>query len=921
MPDLPSGTVTFLFTDIEGSTALWERDREAMAAAVERHLALLRTSIETHNGVLFKVVGDAIQAAFPTASEAVTAALDAQQALQREAWSDRMGSLCVRMALHTVAAEPRNGDYLAPGLNRLARVLAAAHGGQVLLSLATQDLARDALPSGADLQDLGEHPLRDLYRPERVFQLRHPDLPADFPPIRTLATRPNNLPLQQTPFVGREEPVGQVVDLLRRDDVRLVTITGPGGVGKTRLALQAAADLLEDFPDGVWLADLSVLDDATLVPSVIANVLGVRDEGSGLTDRLVNVLGEKRLLLVLDNFERVVEAAQAISDVLIRVVGLKILTTSRIPLHAYGEREYPLAPLPLPDLAHLPSIERLSQYEAVRLFIDRAQAVKPDFAVTTANAHAVAEICYRLDGLPLAIELAAAFVKVLPPQALLKRLEKRLPLLTGGSRTLPARQQTMRDAIAWSHDLLTPEEQTLFRRLAVFAGGCTIEAAEAVVNSEGTLDVFGGIASLVNKSLLRQEDGADGEPRFRMLETVREYALEELQASPDEDRMRQAHVAYLLSLAQAGDLADRGRGFESRLARLGAEDVNLRAALEWTLLHDPEQALCLTASLGSYWWLQGRFVDGLELYERVLATGVAPDARERAQVLGHAAWLAINRSDLERANGFADRSLVLAERLGETRLAAYARFCQGSIANARGDGERASVLLNDALTQFEAEGDVWGAVDCLIDLGFAAVNQADPATAAAFFERARDFTIAHQGTVLYRIAALNDMALAYRYLGRRDEAWALSSEALQLAERTDSAYARAASLGMLAVLALDRREISESARLTAQSLALFWEIGEQWNLVTSLEYAAAVMKAADQAEPAARLYGAVAALREALAFPLAGCWRTEYEVHLAEVRSALDEPVFHRAWSAGRTIPLAQVIAEALETMGMIAGS
>src|SRR5262245_10522896 len=310
MSDLPSGTVTFLFTDIEGSTALWERDRAAMANAVDRHLAVVHTAVEAHHGVLFKVVGDAVQAAFPTAPDALAASLAVQRALSVEPWTGLAQPLRLRVALHTTAADPREGDCLAAGLNRLARLLAAAHGGQVLLSLATQELARDALPAGAHLRDLGEHALRDLYRPERVFQLLHPDLPSEFPPLRTLATRPNNLPLQQTPFVGREAQVAQIVALLHRDDVRLLTITGPGGVGKTRLALQTAADLLDTFPDGVWFVDLSTLGDATLVLPTIAHVLGIGDEERGLTDRLARTLADKRLLLVLDNFERVVVAAQ-----------------------------------------------------------------------------------------------------------------------------------------------------------------------------------------------------------------------------------------------------------------------------------------------------------------------------------------------------------------------------------------------------------------------------------------------------------------------------------------------------------------------------------------------------------------------------------------------------------------------------------
>src|SRR5215210_4614461 len=515
MPDLPSGTVTVLFTDIEGSTALWERDSEAMATAVERHQSIVRTAIETHHGVLFKLVGDGIQAAFPTAPEAVAAALDAQRSLATERWSAVDGALAVRMAVHTAAAAPHDEDYLAPGLNRLARLMSAAHGGQVLLTVVTQNLARDALPLHASLRDLGEHPLRDLYQPQRVFQLLHPDLSADFPPIRSLATGPNNLPVQLTPFLGREEPVARVVDFLSREDVRLLTMTGPGGVGKTRVALQAAADVLEDFPDGVWFVDLSGLDDPTLVLSAIASVLGVRDEGSELIERLAGALARKRLLLVLDNFERVLEAASLVTSLLARAPGAKVLVTSRAPMHSYGEQEYSLAPFLLPNPAHLPPLERVLQVDAVRLFVERAQAVKPDFTVTPANASAIVEICQRLDGLPLAIELAAALVRLLSPQALIMRLEKRLPLLTRGARDVPARQQTMRDAIGWSHDLLTREEQTLLHRLAVFVGGFTLEAAEGVAASPQGVPLRSGGAGFASAGVAFGSGGEeyDGLPR------------------------------------------------------------------------------------------------------------------------------------------------------------------------------------------------------------------------------------------------------------------------------------------------------------------------------------------------------------------------------------------------------------------------
>jgi predicted ATPase/class 3 adenylate cyclase len=551
MPELPRGTVTFLFTDIEGSTALWERDRSAMAAAVARHAALLRQAIESHHGVLYKVIGDAVQAAFPTAPDAVSAALDGQSALLAEDWG-QLEPLRVRMAVHAGEASPDpSGDYLAPALNRLSRLLAAGHGGQILLSQGVQQLTRGALPQAADLRNLGEHRLRDLLDSERVFQLVHPELPTHFPALRTLEGYLNNLPRQPTPLLGREREVAAVDQFLRQADVQLVTLTGPGGVGKTRLALQVAADLLDVFPDGAFFVELALLTDPALVPSTVASALGVREEGGQpVFKALTAFLSDRRLLLALDNFEYLLHSAPIISDLLRVCPEVKILATSRAPLHLRGEREFPVHPLTVPDPSQRESTAQLTQYEAVRLFVERAQAAKPDFTLNDENAAAVVEICRRLDGLPLAIELAAARIKLLPPQALLERLGERLKVLTGGARDAPARQRTLRDAIAWSHDLLSEDNQTLFRRLAVFAGGCTLEAVEAVTNSTGDLDTFEGMAALVDESLLRQVEESGGDPRFYLLETVREFGLERLATSTEAATIRQAHATYFAGLTE-----------------------------------------------------------------------------------------------------------------------------------------------------------------------------------------------------------------------------------------------------------------------------------------------------------------------------------------------------------------------------------
>ncbi|MDP9354838.1 MAG: hypothetical protein M3R02_06070, partial [Chloroflexota bacterium] len=515
------------------------------------------------------------------------------------------------MALHAGSVLARDGDYQGPPLNRVSRLLSAGHGGQVLLSQTVLELARDRLPPGAFPWDLGTHRLKDLLEPERIWQLVHPELPDDFPPLATLDARPHNLPLQPTPFLGREREVAQVVARLRDPQIRLLTLTGPGGMGKTRLGLQAAAEVVESFPDGVWFVPLAPVRDPTLLPAAVAEVLGVREEGARpLAEVVASFLHEKRLLLVLDNLEHLLPAgASAVGALLTAAPGLTVLATSRAPLRLRAEREHGVLPLPLPRRQPPPTADQLNLYEAVRLFVERALAVQPSFAVTNENAPAVAEICHRLDGLPLAIELAAARVRLLPPQALLARLEQRLPLLTGGALDAPARQQTLREAMAWSYDLLTLDEQKLFRRLAVFVGGFDLAAADAVVGSprsgELGLDVLDGVERLARHSLLRQEEGRGGEPRFAMLATIREYGLEQLAASGEADEARQRHAAFFLTLAENAASAFMRMEHQNWLERFEADHDDLRAALEWALGREPETALALAGALKDFWFVRG----------------------------------------------------------------------------------------------------------------------------------------------------------------------------------------------------------------------------------------------------------------------------------------------------------------------------
>jgi predicted ATPase/class 3 adenylate cyclase len=739
MPDLPSGTVTFLFTDIEGSTALWERNQMATATAVERHLTLLRAATAAHGGVLFKTVGDAVQAAFPTAPGAVSAAVAAQRALRAEPWPDPPGPLHVRMALHAGEAIPRDGDYLAAPLNRLARLLAAGHGGQILLTEVVERLVTGALPADASLRPLGSHRLRDLHEPEEVFQVVAPRLPDQYPPLQSLPRHPTNLTIPPTVLIGRMEEMAAVLQLLEPAAARLVTLTGPGGTGKTRLALEIGAEALDQYPDGVFFVDLSPLTDPTLVLPTMATTLGVREVvGQTLFQTLSGFLADKRLLLLLDNCERVLPAAPDVARLLAASPTLAILATSRAALHIRGEHEFPLRPLPLPDADRLPPLAALAQVPAVALFVDLASASQPDFTLTADNAAAVATICRRLDGLPLAIELAAARVKVLPPAALLARLEQRLPLLTGGGRDLPARQRTMREALAWSYDLLAPEEQALFRRLAVFAGGFTLEAADEIVDLGGALHIIDGIVALVEQSLLRSMSGLDAEPRYQMLETVREFGLERLAAAGEEDEVRQRHAHHILMLAER-----RVQGMQlfpdlESVTHLVHEQDNVRLALSWFDEHNEIDALLALSALHYALWLaHGQYREGLRWLERALERSSHTASAGRVRALVAAGMLSIFQGDYARAATFSSEAVVLAQECSDPLLVGQALTIAGFLAYRQGAYGHAEELLTTGHARLSQLGNRVPGPPA--DAGFALLLLGSMALAQEQFDRAANW--------------------------------------------------------------------------------------------------------------------------------------------------------------------------------------
>ena len=898
-----AGTTTLLFTDIEGSTKLLQQLGDRYAIVLADHNRLVRAAFGAHGGVELDSAGDGLYYQFASARAAVAAAVDGQRALLGHEWPDGT-TLRVRMGLHT--GEPVLGEMGLVGIDvhRAARICNAGHGGQVLLSRTARDLAGRELPAGVSLLDLGEHRLKDLAEAQQLFQVVAEGLPQTFPPLRTLDDRPTNLPRRLSSVVGREREIAAGRELLNAGP--LVTLTGPGGVGKTTLALQIAGAMLDELPDGVWLAELGNVSDEGMVVQAVAAAVRVGEQpGRDLQATLVDALRGRRLCLVLDNCEHVLNACAQLAHALISTTDVRILATSREPLALDGEHVLPVPTLDLPNPASGISASAAAEYPAIRLFVDRAAAAQPSFRLTDANVAAVVQLTNRLDGMPLALELAAARVRALSVEQLAARLDDRFRLLTGGSRVAVPRHQTLRATIDWSHDLLEVEERAVFRRLAAFAGGCTLAAAENVL-ADGELvpegDVLDLLSRLIDKSLVIADPTAD-EARFRMLETIRQYAREYLLHAGEAEAVFRRHRDWYLALVEEAKPAFfRGPPPANWLTVFDREHDNLRLALEWSAadVDGAAAGLRMAASMWRYWELRGFLLEGRQWLERTLAATDGEVSVLRANALAGAGILAHIQGDYPAAIRYHEESLEHHREVGSRPSVAYALTNLANLIAEQGDLRRARDLYSEGIAMARALGDERGPATGGIMLADVTSRLGDHAAAEqifresiAVFEKLDD----HWG----KAYALDNQALAAGRAGDLAAERELHEQAIAISRSLGDERGVARSLMHLADAASRNGDQARARELHRQCLDIRQSLHDMAGVATTLERLAWIVKQ-DQPEQAARLLGAAQHLRETINTPIPAAARADYERNVSLLAARLGQPAFEQAQRAGRSL-------------------
>jgi predicted ATPase/class 3 adenylate cyclase/tetratricopeptide (TPR) repeat protein len=956
---IPSGTVTFLFTDIEGSTSLAQRLPDAIQAVLARHHAILRNAIEAHGGTVFQIIGDAVHAAFHTVGDAMQAALDAQHGLAREDWAP--APVRVRMGINTGAAQamtetPHSVDYKGYlTLTRTQRVMSVAHGGQILLSNASADLAREGIRGDIDLRDLGEHRLKGLPDLEHIWQVLSPGLQEDFPALGPLHTIPGNLPVQLTSFIGREKEIREVRQLLETH--RLVTLTGSGGAGKTRLSLQVAAEVLDRFKDGVWFIELAPLSDPDLVPNTVASALGVREEpGRSLATTLLDWLGSRELLLVVDNCEHLIESCAIYAQAVLQAGrGAHILASSREPFAIPGEQAYLVPPLesPTPEQAAQMPVKELLEYPAVRLFTERARESLPTFRLTPPNVPAVVQICRRLDGIPLALELAAARVRVLHVEQIAERLDDRFRLLTDGRRTALPHHQTLRSLIDWSYDLLTEPEQLLLRRLSAFSGGWTLTAAERVCVGEGTQssEVLELLGHLVDKSLVMAEHSGE-RSRYHMLETIRKYARKRLWELDEGAAMRSRHLQYFVELAEEAEPRLHSAEQLAWIDCLEMERGNCRAALEWAEADGQiEMGLRMAGALYPFWELRGYWSEGYDAVAGLLKESVGERSVVRARALIAAGKLAANCGYSAEMHSYFGEGFQILQEAGKGflgfSLSLYA------VALVDRDPARAHSVAERGVQASRETGDILGLATSLYALGMVTRREVDFAAARVAQEESMMLFRDLGDQQMYALL-LSNLAYTHFYMGNLLAAQECFDESIGIAREIGDRYVEANSLPGRGDLARRLGKYDEAASMLQRAYAYHRELGgAHQGLINGLHYlgllelsrgnrveadrylnegvaaagkgnlrfflrflldAMGYLAAATDARRAARLFGSAERLREQLGTRLYPYEHDEYERYVELARLQLDEASWKEEWNEGRGMTLEQSIEYALRS-------
>jgi predicted ATPase/class 3 adenylate cyclase len=897
-----------LFTDIEGSTSLWERDSAQMSRALLAHDALVRDAVESHGGTVVKMTGDGLCAAFAAASNAVAATVSLQLALGDPSRTEGI-ALHVRSGLHIGVVERRDGDCFGTPVNRAARIMRAAHGGQILLSQAFFDCVRDDLAPALSVRDLGNVRLKDLSTPEHVYQLVHRQLRHEFPPLQSLESTPNNLPHQTTNFVGRESELADLKAMLTK--VRLLTLTGSGGCGKTRLCLQASADLLEHFPDGVWLVELASLRNGDLVVRGVAQALGLTEQPhQTLARTIVEYAVSRRLLLILDNCEHLLVACAQLSDTLIRdCPNVTVFATSREALGIAGEHAFRVPSLALPKRKNSHSAISIAPYESVQLFNDRATLARADFRLTDQDAAALVSICHHLDGIPLAIELAAARVRMMSLKEIDERLNERFRLLTGGSKTALPRQQTLRSLIDWSYDLLQQSEKLMLQRLSVFAGGWTLSAAERVCVDESVPEgnVLDLLISLCDKSLVVVDQNGS-RSRYSLLETVRQYARDRLFESGRSAIVRDRHRDEFLALAEAAESELVGRDQAEWLRRLEQEHENLRAALDWSIAApDKTCGLRLCGALQQFWIARSYLSEGQEWCARMLENCGASCTAEKAKALNTAARLAYFHREFASARTLNEESLAVHRHLGDQRGIALTLSNMASLAFEEGDFATAQRLFDESIAIAREMDDPSSIAGWLNSIGNVAFVHGDMKAARVHYEESLGL-MRRLGDRFGIAKGLNNLGNVDFVDGNLDSAQTRYEESLAIRRELENRAGIANSLNNLGSLAFERGDFERARGLHQESILIDIELGDRRGIAYSLEGIADVAAALGDSIRAAVLWGAAERLREGIRSPMTPDDRARHGPRIAQARAAVGDKAFNDAWHGGGELALDQAI-------------